>query len=116
MPTVATVGIAPLLRALFSSARINSAAAQRASRRSGIKTPPEPLPLRPPRIVDMNMGIHKSRQDGGFAAVMDFLAVWYLIRRNDRLNLLSFHKDGRWADPFGSDHSSSDKGLQIQNV
>ena len=37
MPTVATVSIAPLVRALFSIARISSAAAQRASRRSGIK-------------------------------------------------------------------------------
>ena len=40
IPTVATVSIDPLDRAAFSTARINSDAAQRASRRSGIRTPP----------------------------------------------------------------------------
>ena len=40
IPTVATVSTAPLLRAALSIARISSAAAQRASRRSGIRTPP----------------------------------------------------------------------------
>jgi hypothetical protein len=45
---------------------------------------------------------------------MDFVTIWYLIGRNDRLNLVSLHKDGRRSDPFGSDHSLSDKGLQTQ--
>ena len=49
VPTVATVSTAPLERAAVSRAKINSAAAQRASRRSGIKTPPACPPA--PSIV-----------------------------------------------------------------
>jgi hypothetical protein len=64
----------------------------------------------------MNVGIHQPRQDGSFTEIMNFIAIWYLIGRNDRLNLLSLHKDGRRPDPLGSDHSLSDKGLQIQSV
>ena len=40
IPTVATVSIAPLVRAAFSIARISSDAAHRASRRSGMSTAP----------------------------------------------------------------------------
>ena len=74
----------------------------------------ETLPLAPPRIVNMNMGIDQSWKDSGFAEVMDFITIGYLIGRNDRLNLLPVNQDGRGTHSFRRNHSSSEKGLQAQ--
>src|SRR5579864_2601399 len=64
----------------------------------------------------MNVGIDQSRKDGGLAEVMDLVSIQYLIRGNDCLNPLFVDKDSCWTDSVRSDHSSSDKGVQAQNV
>jgi hypothetical protein len=46
----------------------------------------------------MNMGVDKSRKNGGVAKVMDFVTIRYFIGRNDCLYALVFDKDGGRTD------------------
>ncbi len=77
----------------------------------------ETLPLGTARIVDMHVRIDEPGKNRRVAEVMDFVTVGrHLIGRNDGLDPLAFHKDGRRADSFGSDHAASEEGLQTQDV
>ena len=58
----------------------------------------ETLPLGPPRIVDMNVGIDQSREDGGVAEIIRFVTIRYGMGGNDRLDPLSFDENGRGTD------------------
>ncbi len=56
----------------------------------------ETFPLRATGIVDMHVRIDEPRKNGRFAEVMDFVAInRYLTGRNNCLDTLSFHQDGR---------------------
>jgi hypothetical protein len=65
----------------------------------------------------MHVGIDEPRENGSFAEIMDLATVGrYLIGRNNRPDLFSFHQDGRWPDSFRSDYAAREEGLQTQNV
>src|SRR6516165_1468494 len=65
-PTVATASIEPLVRASFSTARINSAAAHKASLRSGINT----APACPPKPSIKIRSLREPRYDLQFRAAL----------------------------------------------
>jgi hypothetical protein len=64
----------------------------------------------------MNVGIDQPRKDGRLAEVMNLVSIRYLIGRDDRLNPLSVDKNSSRTDSVRSNYSSSDEGLQAQNL
>ncbi len=64
----------------------------------------------------MYVRIDEARKYCCIAEVMKFVAIGYLIRRNDSPDPLSFDKDSARANSFGSHHAASDERLQLQNV
>jgi hypothetical protein len=65
----------------------------------------------------MYVGINEPWKNRRIADVMDFVTgSRQLIEGNDCLDALFFHEDGARTDPFESNHSTGQEGLQTQDV